>query len=200
VVLALRDAHRTEPAKLVTSPTDSGCLRPVPTFGPRAATTKVSYLPHRDYFRQRGRNGSGREVWSYLDQVSNTRSSNSHATRSSNSHATGEFRNDNMRSGIRNAARVDWTGRGAGGHRGDNRGAPARSFDPTHSRGRRCSGSSGRWLGHLCYEAVRRGVGKSVFLCLGLVWLSGWTAISIDWSRCGLCPNPGLEKQRNRLD
>ena len=33
-----------------------------------------------------------------------------------------------------------------------------------------------------------------------LVWLSGWTALSIDWSRCGLCPNPGLEKQRNRLD
>ena len=39
-----------------------GPLQPVPIFGPRAATTKVSHLPHCDYFRQRGRSGSGREV------------------------------------------------------------------------------------------------------------------------------------------
>ena len=51
----------------------SSPLRPVPTIGPRAATTKVSHLPHCDYFRQRGQSGSGREVWSYLDLVSNTR-------------------------------------------------------------------------------------------------------------------------------
>ena len=40
-----------------------------------------------------------------------------------------------MRSDIRNAPRVDWTGRGAGGHRGDNRGAPARNFDSTMEEG-----------------------------------------------------------------